>query len=260
MGSVSVVIAVKNEADKIQTCLEHVTWADEIIIVDNNSTDNTVEICRKYTKKIFHCGGGKYNYIPFIQNFGIKKATKDWILVLDADVIVPENAKIEILARTQQSDCVGYYVPHRMVAFGKVLEYALFCNILKLFKRGMGEFDCSSAHCTLNLSGKIGTLQNYVLHYAHPSIETFIKKMNLYTSQDAKKVMETGKGGLLNKNLRTIKVYDLLIEPLLYGLYLYGIKKYYKDKLYGLIISVLMSFYLFLERAKVIELRNNAHE
>ncbi len=260
MSTLSVVIAVKNEADKIQTCLEHATWADEIIIVDNNSTDNTVEICKKYTANIFHCDGGPHNYIPYIQNFGIKKATKEWVLVLDADVIVPEKAKNEILTKIQKSDCVGYYLPHQMVAFGKVLNYALFCNILKLFRRGAGEFDCSSAHCTLNIKGKIGTLHQNLLHYAHPDINTFVRKMNLYTTQDAKKIIEDGKGGLLNKDLKTVKAYALCIEPLAYAGYLYFIKKYYKDGLYGSIFSILMGFYLFLERAKVIELRNRKHE
>ena len=258
MSTLSIVIAVKNEAHQIRNCLEHVKWADEIIIIDNGSTDDTVKICREYTKRIY--SHNKPALIPYLQNIGINKATKDWIIILDADVIIPEKAKQEILTRIQNTEYVGYYLPHRMVAFGKEMNHALFCNILKLFKNGCGEFDCSSAHCTLRIKGKIGTLRNCLLHYAHPDIETFVKKMNLYTSQDAKKIVENKKGGLLNKRITKVGIYNLLIEPVLYANYLYFKKKYYKDGKYGLIISVLMAFYLFLERAKILEKKKKKHE
>jgi len=254
MNTVSAVISVKNEAHQIRDCLEHIKWADEIIIIDNESTDDTVKICKEYTQKIYSYN--KSALIPHLQNLGIQKATKEWILILDADVIVPEKAKQEILLKIQNPKCVGYYLPHRMVAFGKEMKYALFCNILKLFRNGQGYFDANSAHCTLKIKGKIGRLKNHFLHYAHLNIETFVRKMNLYTSQDAKKIAENGKGGLLNKKIRKIGLYNLLIEPVLYGNYLYFNKKYYKDGKYGLIISVLMGFYLFLERAKTLEEQN----
>lgn len=254
MTTISVVIAAKNEADKIRTCLDHVTFADEIIIIDNGSADNTVKICRQYTDKIYSYK--KPALIPFLHNLGIQKATKEWTLILDADVIVPKEAGEEILKRIQNPTYVGYYLPHRMVAFGKVMKYALFCNILKLFRNGYGTFDCSNAHCTLKIKGKIGKIKTSLLHYAHPNIETFIRKMNLYTSQDAQKINETGKGGLLNKRLQTVTVYDVLFEPFLYALYLYTVKKYYKDGIYGLILSILNGYYLFVERAKVVELQN----
>ena len=258
MVTLTVALAVKNEARQIRACLEHIKWADEIIIIDNGSTDDTVKICKEYTKKVYSYS--KPALIPYLQNLGIQKATKDWILILDADVIVPEKAKEEILRRIQNPKYVGYYLPHRMVAFGKEMEYALHCNILKLFRNGQGHFDAKSAHCTLKINGKIGKLHNHLLHHAHPNIETFVRKMNLYTSQDARKIVENGKGGLLNKKIRKVGLYNLLIEPFLYGNYLYFNKKYHKDGKYGLLISALMTFYLFLERAKTLEEQNKTKQ
>lgn len=254
MATLSVVIAAKNEAHQIRKCLEHIKWADEIIIIDNGSTDDTVKICKEYTKKVY--SHNKQELIPYLQNLGIEKATKEWILILDADVIVPEKAKHEILQKIQNPKYTGHYLPHRMVAFGKEMQFALFCNILKLFRNNQTYFNAQSAHCTIKIKGKIGKLTNHLLHYAHPNIETFVRKMNLYTTQDAKKIVENGKGGLLNKKIKKVGIYNLVIEPLLYANYLYFNKKYYKDGLYGLLITVLMCFYLFLERAKILELRN----
>lgn len=249
--TITALVALKNEEKNIGRCLESIKWVDEIIIVDNDSTDNTVKIAKKYTNKIFSYK--KKALIPKIQQFGIEKATKDWILVLDADVVVTKEATKEIIKKIQEQRYKGYYVPHKMVAFGKPMKYALFCNILKLFRRGYGKFDAGSAHCKLKIKGRIGTLKHCLLHYAHPDIKTFLKKMNLYTSQDAEEIVKKGKGGLLNKKMKRIGVYNLMIEPFLYMNYLYFRKKYFKDGKFGLIISILMGFYLFIERVKVIE-------
>lgn len=252
---VSVVIAVKNEEANLKRCLEAVKWADEIVIVNNGSRDNTLKIAKKYTDKIYLFD--KPALIPEIQQFGIDKAAQDWILVLDADVIVTKNAKKEILEKINDKRVDGYYLPHRVVAFGKPMRYALFCNILKLFRKDRGRFDCSSAHCILKIKGNTGVIKNHLLHYAHPDIETFVRKMNLYTSQDAKKIVATGRGGLLNKKIKRVGIYNLVIEPLFYMNYLYFIKRYYKDGRHGLLISLLMGYYLFLERAKVFEIKYN---
>lgn len=255
MQTISAVIAVKNEAHQIRDCLEHIKWTDEIIIIDNGSTDDTVKICKEYTKKIYQCTGQKFNSIPKLQNYGADKATKDWIIILDADVIVTKKAKEEILIKIQNPKYAAYYLPHKTVAFGKKLKHALFCNILKLYKKNQARLEENSEHPLTKTKGKIGRIKNVLLHYAHPDIETFVRKVNLYTSRDAKKIIENGHGGLLNKKLKKINILDLVLRPLVYASYLYFIKKYYKDGIYGLIISMLMGQYLFLENAKIMELQ-----
>ncbi len=94
MAKLSVVIITKNEEDNIEQCLESVKWADEIIVVDSFSTDKTVEIAKRYTKKIFLNDNSKC--INLNKNLGIEKATNEWILVLDADEIVPPGLRAEI--------------------------------------------------------------------------------------------------------------------------------------------------------------------
>ena len=249
---VSVVLAVKNEQDNLKKCLKRVIWADEIIIIDNGSSDNTVAIAKEFTTRIYHYPTPLL--IPELQQYGIDKASQEWVLVLDADVIVPEQAKMEILKKIKDTRFVGYYLHHQMVAFGKPMKYALNCDILKLFKKKYGKFDGSGAHCIIKIKGAVGLLNTPLLHYSHPTLTHFIKKMNLYTSQDAEKIMITGKGGLLNKRMKRIGIYNLIIEPFLYANYLFFVKKYSFDGMYGVVLSAVMGFYLFIERAKTLEL------
>ena len=140
MSTISAVIAVKNEADKIEKCLKHIQWADEIIIVDNGSSDGTVEICKKFTQKIY-CHNAPA-LIPFLQNIGIRKATKEWIIIVDADVIVPESAKKEIIEKIGLPEYDGFYLKHVTYFLGKPLLSPYFGEheILKLFRNTKGYF------------------------------------------------------------------------------------------------------------------------
>ena len=254
--TISVVMAVKNEAKNIRDCLENIKWADEIIIIDNFSTDKTIEIAKEYTDKIYTCDGGKYGFIPYLQNIGIEKATKDWILILDADVRVPEEAKEEILEKIKNPNYNGYLLTHINYFMGKPLKsnYWIF-KVMKLFKNKRGKFVCDCAHSVIKISGQVGEIDYPLLHYAHPDIETFINKINLYSSQDALHIFKEKKGGWLNRPIQKINFYNLFIEPVLLFFYVFLLRKSFRDGMRGFIISVLLMFYLFLERAKVWELK-----
>ncbi|PIN86233.1 hypothetical protein COV19_05485 [Candidatus Woesearchaeota archaeon CG10_big_fil_rev_8_21_14_0_10_44_13] len=252
----SVVIAVKNEEDNMGRCLDSVRWADEIIIINNGSTDKTAEICKRYTKNIYSYP--KKALIPQIQNEGIKRATKEWVMILDADVVVPAAAKSEILDKITRGNNDGYYLYHKHYCFGKFLSHNNTNDIMKLFRRDKGRFECEAAHCHIKIEGRIGSINSPLLHYAHPDISTQVKKSNLYSSQDAEMIFRTGKGGLLNKRIRKINIYTLLIEPVMFTFYMYFFNRLYKEGLRGVILSILMGNYLFMERAKVLELQFKA--
>lgn len=255
--TISVVLAVKNEERIIKACLDAVKdWDDEIIIIDNGSTDKTVEVCKKYTKKIY--SSPQKGLIPVLQNNGIEKATKDWVLILDADVIVPKEAAAEIQQKIQQKDYGGYYLLHKTYIMGKFMKSPFWTfPILKLFRRGSAHFEGKSAHEAITFQGKAGFIQNPLLHYSHPSLEIELKKFNLYSSQDAQIISTKKEGGLLKRKINKVNLFHLIIQPFFYFIYLLFYRKGYKDGIHGVIVDSMMAFYLFFETAKVWELEEH---
>ena len=105
---ISVVISTKNEEKNIKECLESVKWADEIVVVDDMSTDKTVEICKEYTSKIFiRDSQGDFHRN---KNFGAEQVSGEWILSLDADEIITSELAEEIQKAIQDKEILGYYL------------------------------------------------------------------------------------------------------------------------------------------------------
>ena len=252
--TISAVIAVKNEEEIIKECLTALAWVDEIIIIDNNSTDNTLKICRKFTKSIYSVK--EKLLIPELQQKGIEKATKKWIIVLDADVIVPKKSAEEIKQKIQ-SNYDGFYLIHKNYFLGKPLKCHFKSHkILKLFRNGKAYFEGKASHEDIYFIGnKVGIINSYLIHYAHPSINTFIRKINLYSSQDAKKLFSGEKAGILHRKITSLNIYRLFIEPILYFFHFLIIRKAFLDGIRGIILSEILSIYVFLERTKLYEIK-----
>jgi len=254
---VSVVLAVKNEENSLKRCLESVRWADEIVIVDNGSTDNTISIANRYTDRIYEYG--KNALIPRIQQFGIEKAAEDWILVLDADVVVPKKTKEEIQSKINDKGYNAYYIDHPIYFLGRFTRSRCWrFPTVKLFRRGKGFYCAERPHCAVRITGKTGHLDGPLLHYSNPSISSFLKKMDLYTTQDAILLSKGKKAGLLNKKIRKVGVYSLFVEPMLLFFYYYVYGLGFMDGFRGIILASLFSYYLFIERIKLWEIINKA--
>lgn len=257
----SAVLIVKNEENKIEKCLEHLQWADEIIIVDNHSTDNTLEIAKKYTSKIFIRKGGVHDSVLDNKNFGFHQATKDWVLSIDADEIVTAACQNEILQKIKENTYDAFYFNFKQFVFGKEFVGPLFTHpkVIRLFKKGKARYSHDYSHQIVQVDGTIGQIKNPIYHYSYPDIENFINKMNYYTTFEVA-LMTAGKvGGLLTKPIKKVNIYYLFIEPLFFLPYQFIIKKNYKDGIYGLVWSVLMTFYLFTERTKLWLLQHKKH-
>ncbi|MFA6889295.1 MAG: glycosyltransferase family 2 protein [Candidatus Woesearchaeota archaeon] len=253
--TISAVLTVKNEEGIIENCLDKLTWVDEIIIIDNNSTDNTVKICKKYTNKIYTIS--ETLLIPELQQKGIEKATKKWVIILDADVIVPNQAAEEIQQQINLGIYDGFYLIHQNYFLGKPLRgHFKSHNILKLFKRGKGHFPGNAAHESIIFLGtQVGIIKTPLIHNSHPNINTFIRKANLYSSQDAVNLVDKEVVGILHKKVRKLTFYKLFIEPILYFFHFLLIRKAIITGYRGFILSGLFSMYLFMERIKMYELK-----
>lgn len=251
MNKLSVIIATKNEERNIQNCLESIKWADEIVIVDDMSTDKTVEICKRYTEKIFfNDSQGSFHKN---KNLGIEKVTGDWILSLDADERVSPELKEEILSIlvSQPSIAIGYYIPRKNYFLGKWIKGCGWWpdRIIRLFKNGVTRWPLD-IHDTPRIEEKekIGYLRTSLIHYTYQNLFQYFEKFNHYTSRLAQEEHE--KGIKINKgNFSTY----FLIKPLFWFLRKYFLWKGCRDGFRGFFISFSSALVIFVTYAKLWE-------
>lgn len=246
MSTISVVISAWNEEKKISRCLESVEWADEVILIDNSSTDKTGALAKKYKARIFVRPNNPM--LNTNKNYGFEKATSDWILSLDADEEITDELKAEIQKIiTAPSDAVGYWIPRKNIIFGKWIQHGLWWpdKQLRLFQRNRGKFPCVHVHEYVDVQGKTDTLIHPYIHHNYESISQFIRKMDsLYTESEVNNLMATH---------YRIAWFDAIRFPMSDFIKIYFAQEGYKDGLHGLVLSMLQGFYSFVVFAKLWE-------
>lgn len=194
MSKLSVIIIVKNEAQNIIDCLESIKWADEIIIVDSDSTDNTIELCKKYTDKTFnHAWQG----FGIQKNYALSRATKEWVLSIDADErVTPELAKeIQQIIKANPQN-VAYKIRRRNFYCGKEIKHMrswVKDTPLRLFKKMDANFSDDLVHEKIITNSQIRQLDNAMLHYSYQSLEQVLNTMNSYSTLGAEKMFKNNK-------------------------------------------------------------------
>src|ERR1035437_8191953 len=195
MSKVTAVISAFNEEKNIERCLKSLIFADEIIVVDNSSTDKTSEIAKKYSKKVF-VQKNDPNLIDLQKNFGFDKASSEWILSIDADEEVsPELAK-EIKSIIQKKSKVdGYWIPRKNIIFGKFIEHTGWYPDpqLRLFRKGKGKFVKTHVHEPIKLDGESAYLSEHLIHHHYKIIAEFMQKtINIYAPNEAQNYLDKG--------------------------------------------------------------------
>lgn len=185
--SLSVIVITKNESLNIRDCLQSVQFADQIIVLDSGSTDNTVEICNEFTSHVYVTPDWPGDGPQKIR--ALKYATQEWVLILDADERVSPELQEELMMEIhpEQKNINGYKIPFQSKYCGHILHYGDWHNEyhLRLFKRSCGTIANYAVHCHVKVSGKIGRLKNYIHHESYPNLESVIYKINVYSSLSA---------------------------------------------------------------------------
>ncbi|MBI4136970.1 glycosyltransferase family 2 protein, partial [Candidatus Roizmanbacteria bacterium] len=239
MGKLSVVISAYNEEEVIETCLQSVSWADEIVLIDNTSSDSTASIAKKFKAKVFKRPNNPMLNVN--KNYGFTKATGDWILNLDADESVDRELQDEIqnILVSENSPYVGYKIPRKNMLFGKWIRHAGWYpdHQTRLFKRGTGAFAEKHVHEHIVVTGDVGILTGHIVHHSFRTVSQFIKKHDLYSSNEAENLLKDG---------YQFNGYDSIRFPRREFMSRYFAREGYKDGLHGLALSLLMAFYHLL--------------
>jgi len=196
----SVIIIAKDEANHIARCLESISWANEIIIFDSGSTDNTVAICKKYTPYIYETDWPGFG---LQKQRALDKATGKWVFSIDADEQVSKELKIEIQQAIQQEQIQGFEIPRLSSYCGRQMKHGGWWPdyVLRLFQRKSGHFTGDLVHERIIVDGNIQKLQKPLLHEAFVNPDEVLHKINSYSSLGAKKLFEQGKSTTLGTAL-----------------------------------------------------------
>jgi glycosyltransferase involved in cell wall biosynthesis len=243
---VTATVITFNEAANIGAALESVRWADEIVVVDAESTDNTVEIARRYTDKVIVRPWPGY---VAQKNFAAAQASHDWILSLDADerVAPPLAEEIQTVLRAA-SDTAGYRVPRVAFHLGRWIHSTDWYPDyqLRLYDRRRAQWTGRYVHESVRADGPVAQLSGELQHYAFRDIAHHVQTMDRYTTLAAQQMFEDG---------RRAGWIDILVTPRLTFFRNYVLRGGFRDGIAGLIISAMNAYYVGLKFAKLWELR-----
>lgn len=254
MATLSVAIATLNEAANLEACLKSVQWADEIVIVDDGSTDGTVEIARRFTDKVtiapshgnFHAN----------KNRAIRTATREWVLSLDADEVIPAELADEIRHVTQTTSCAAFRIGRRNHFLGRWIRHGGWYpdRTIRLFRNGVTQWPLE-IHETPQVSPPeaVGELRAEFLHYSYRSLEHYFEKFNRFTSRlaqeaDQRKAPVTAAHTVLN----------LVIRPPAWFLYRYVRRLGVLDGMPGLFIAFSSALVIAVSYVKLWEIRSRS--
>lgn len=184
MPTISVIIITKNEAQNIEDCIKSAAFANEILILDSGSTDDTIQLSKELDAKVIQTGWPGFGAQ---KNRAIKEASGDWIFSLDADERISESLAKEILQAIHGSSFTVFDVPRSSLYVSKFMNHSGWSpdRTKRLFKKGKAHFSESKVHESLQSSNLIGHLQEPLIHYSFRDFETVLKKVNEYSSLSA---------------------------------------------------------------------------
>jgi glycosyltransferase involved in cell wall biosynthesis len=243
--SLSVVVVTLNEEERIRECLDSVAWADEIIVVDAESQDKTAAIAREVTD---HVVVRPWPGFAAQKNFGIGRATGEWVLSLDADETVSPALRDEITAiLAGREAAAGYAVPRRNVFWGRWVRHGgLYPDWqVRLFRRGRGRFVERAVHESVTVDGAVARLRGHLEHRSYRDVADFLARADRYTSLAAEEWIAAGRPSR--------PVMDLVARPLGRFLGMYVARAGFLDGWRGFLLATLYAYYVLMRSAKIWE-------
>ncbi len=247
LNAISAVIICYNEEEKIERALSSLLGvADEVVVVDSGSQDRTLEICRRYTDRVFQRPWSGYRSQ---KQFACDLAHHDWILSLDADEELSPELKDEIVG-WKALDSVpygGYQIPRLSFFLGRWIRHTTWYPDwqLRLFRKSRGSWQGGRLHESFKVEGTTGQLRGHLLHYSYSSVSEFIEQLDRFSSLAAEDLRDRGVRAGVGR---------LLFDPTLVFLRNYVLTAGFLDGIPGFAVSVLASVSTFFKYLKLHEL------
>lgn len=241
----SAVILCKNEESTINRALSSVAFCDEIIVIDDFSTDTTLELIAKHKKIHLHQRALNGDFAAQ-RNFGLKKTRGDWILFVDADEEVSDDLRDEITASLTNNAQEAYYIKRRDFWWGRELRFGEVSKVrrqglIRLVQKNSGRWK-GSVHEVFLTAKNTGHLTGFLNHHPHPTLAQFLDEVNFYSSIRAD---ELSRGG------RQFSLFRVIIYPPTKFFLNYFLKAGFLDGPAGFAYAFLMAFHSFLVQAKL---------
>jgi glycosyltransferase involved in cell wall biosynthesis len=246
-NNISVAIRSFNEEKNIRECLESVSWANEIVVVDSNSTDNTVAIAREYTSKVI-----SQKWLGHIgqSQFATDQTKNIWVLHMDADERVSPALRDEILALDLEYSLYdAYEMPRRHYFMRQWINHSAWYPDYKirLFRKDVCRWGGYAPHDEVKVEGRKMNLKNDILHYIYQDIAHFASTKNNYSSLTAADHYKNGKRA---------RIIDFTLRPVYAFLYRYFVRLGIADGVAGFTISVMEAHAVFMKYIKLYEIQN----
>jgi glycosyltransferase involved in cell wall biosynthesis len=193
-AKISVLLPTFNNAEIIRPTLESVKWADEILVVDSFSTDNTLDICREYGARVI-----QHEYVQSAKqkNWAIPQCAHEWVLQMDSDEVLEPGLReeIEAVLANAPAEVDAFRLPTKHHILG---QWVRVCGLypeyhLRLFRRDVGRFEDKEVHAHARVPGEIRTLQNHILHFGMTSLSKQLSNIDRYSRYQADELRKRGK-------------------------------------------------------------------
>lgn len=245
LTKITAIIPTFNEESNIEKALESVQFADEVIVIDSYSTDNTIDIVKKSSAKLLQ---RKFDDFSSQKNYAISKASHDWIFLLDADERVSGSLQNEILTTVNSAATLSaYYIYRKSFYKNKDVHFSGWRKdkVIRLFKKTENTYQ-GKVHEKILTKGKVGFLQEKIAHYSFRNYNQFKNKLKKYAKLQAKELMIQGK---------IVTPYHLMLKPLIRFFIHFILRLGFIDGYKGFIISWLHALGVFRRYIEVLKLK-----
>jgi len=239
---ISVAIITRNEEEKLPDCLESVSFVDDVVVVDSESTDRTVEIAKSYGASVFIEPWQDFSYQ---KQFAVDHCKHDWVFILDADERIPEEtaSRIAQLVKESYSNMSGFSFRRKNYFHGRWIKHCGWWPnpVLRLVDRRKGSFDGRAVHESWVAEGPVQELDSVIIHLSFRDYSELIAKLEQYTNIGAR--------DLYDKNEQS-GIFKSISHGLWMFMNIYFLKQGFRDGFDGFVISVMHGAGSFFKYAK----------